>query len=131
MHELQRLLATKTSKSDGGPSLVSSLERGVVVVLACGVFAAACAFAVVGFLALAVFFVTLPQYGDVYAACFAALAAAILMGILVLGLRRYLQPEPQPPERASPLTGLAPPKTIWDVVALVVAGAVAGLSQKR
>lgn len=131
MQELARLLAA----SAGGEarSRGPSLERGIMFAAVAGVFALACAFAVVGFLAAAVFFETLPDYGAPRAACFAALAAAIVMVVLGLGIRRALQPEP-PPERASPLAGAAqatPPKTIWDVLTLVIAGVVAGLSQKR
>ena len=132
MDELNRLLAARVTGE--ARSRTSALERGIIVVAGCGVFAVACAFAVVGFLCLAVFFAALPDYGEIKAACFAALAAAVVMGVILFSIRRFLQPDTQPAERPSPLAGAAqaaPPKTIWDLVALVVAGVVAGLSQKR
>ncbi len=137
MQELQNLLAASANGGGGRRSLVASLERGIVLVVIFGVFAFACAFAVVGALAAAVFFAALPDYGEIKAACLTALAAAVLMGVLALSLRWLLQPEPQQqqaPQRASPLAGAAhatPPKTVWDLVTLVIAGVVAGLAQKR
>ncbi len=132
MDELNRLLAARVTGETRART--SALERGIIVVAGCGVFAVACAFAVVGFLCLAVFVAALPGYGEVKAACLAALAAAVVMAVLGLSVHRFLQPDTQPAERASPLAGAAqaaPPKTIWDLVALVVAGVVAGLAQKR
>ncbi len=136
MQELQNLLAASANGGGGRRSLVASLERGIVLGVIFGVFAFACAFAVIGALAAAVFFAALPDYGEIKAACLTALAAAVLMGVLALSLRWLLQPEPQQqaPQRASPLAGAAhatPPKTVWDLVTLVIAGVVAGLAQKR
>jgi hypothetical protein len=116
-------------------SFASFLQRGLVAVAILGVFALACAFAVIGFLDLAVYFAALPDYGPVRAAGFAALAAAAVMGLLALAVRRFLKPEPAATvERPSPLAAAAaqgPPKTVWDLAALVAAGVLAGLSQKH
>lgn len=134
MEELSRLLAARTTTSESRPR-ASSLERSIVVIAISTFFGIACAFAVVGFLALAVFFAAVPRYGEVKAACLAALAAALVMAVLGFSARRFVQPQAPPPaERPSPLGSAAqvtPPKTIWDLVALVVAGVAAGLSQQK
>ena len=139
MEELLRLISSATGAA--GPSgetrsLGSILERGLIYGLIFGVGAFACGLAVVGFLAFAVYAAALPAYGEIKAACLAALAAAVVMAISVFGLRRVLQPaSPPPPERrAAPLAAMAqssPPRTIWDLVTLVAAGVLAGLAQKR
>jgi hypothetical protein len=139
MDELLRLLSgATTGATNGGEtrSLGSMLERGLVYGLIFGALAFACGCAVVGFLAFAVYAAALPGYGEVKAACLAALAATVVMGILVYGLRRVFQPAAAPPpvERASPLTAAAQssaPRTIWDLVTLVAAGVLAGMAQKR
>ena len=133
MDDFGRLLGGVGGQTESR-SLGAILERGLVYGLVFGVLALACAFAVIGFLALAVYSAALPGFGDVRAACLAALAAAVLMAVLVFALRRVLQPEARPPERASPLAAAAqspPPKTVWDLVTLVAAGVLAGLAQKR
>jgi hypothetical protein len=137
MDDLGRLLAGIAAPSESR-TLGSILERGLVYGLVFGVLALACAFTVVGFLALAVYSAALPDFGAVRAAFLAALAAAVLMAILVFALRRTLQPESRPADRpsprASPLAAAAqspPPKTMWDLVTLVAAGVLAGLAQKR
>lgn len=110
------------------------MERGIIFVAISAFFGIACAFAVVGFLGLAVFFAAVPNYGEIKAACLAALAAAIVMAVFGFSVYRYMQPERQAPERPSPLGNAVqatPPKTIWDLVALVVAGLATGLSQKQ
>lgn len=141
MEELLRLISSAAGAANGREtrSLGSILERGLVYGLIFGALAFACGFAVVGFLAFAVYAAALPPYGAVQAACLAAFAAAVVMGILMYGLRRFLQPaapsSPPQPERASPLAAAAqassPPRTIWDLVTLVAAGVVAGLAQKH
>jgi hypothetical protein len=133
MDDLGRLLGGMQSQGESR-SLGSILERGLVYGLVFGVLALACAFTVVGFLGLAVYFAALPDVGQVRAACLAALAAAVLMAILVFGLRRVVQPDSRPAERPSPLAAAAqspPPKTVWDLVTLVAAGVLAGMAQKR
>ncbi|SRR5579883_1784232 len=133
MDDLGRLLGGVQGQGESR-SLGSILERGLVYGLVFGVLALACAFAVVGFLGLAVYFAALPDFGPVRAACLAALVAAVLMGILVFGLRRVVQPDPRPAERPSPLAAAAqspPPRTVWDLVTLVAAGVLAGMAQKR
>jgi len=135
MDDLGRLLGGMQGQGHGeSRSLGSILERGLVYGLVFGVLALACAFTVVGFLALAVYFAALPDFGQVRAACLAALAAAVLMVVLVFALRRVVQPDSRPVERSSPLAAAAqspPPKTVWDLVTLVAAGVLAGLAQKR
>jgi len=143
MDDLARLIGGALGQGERGQSerghgesrsLGAILGRSLVYGLVFGVLALACAFAAVGFLALAVYFAALPGYGEVRAACLAAVAAAVLMAALVFVLRRVLQPEARPPERASPLAAAAqspPPKTIWDLVTLVAAGVLTGLAQKR
>lgn len=135
MEDLARLLGGGGSTGHGeSRSLGSILERGLMYGLIFGVLALACAFAVVGFLALAVYFAALPDLGQIRAACLAALAAAVLMVILVVTLRRVVQSDSRPVERPSPLAAAAQspaPKTVWDLVTLVAAGVLAGLAQKR
>lgn len=132
MDELRRMAGMAATGE--ARSFASFLQRGLVAVAILGVFALACAFAVIGFLGLAVYFAALPGYGPVHAAGFAALAAAVIMGLLGLGIRRFLKPEPPAmAERPSPFAAAtqSPPKTIWDLAALVAAGILAGLSQKH
>ena len=136
MDDLGRILGGVMGQTGQGESrsLGSILERGLVYGLIFGVLALACAFSVVGFLALAVYSAALPEYGEVRAACLTAVAAAVLLAILVFAMRRVLQPDSRPPERASPLAAAAQspaPKTMWDLVTLVAAGVLAGLAQKR
>lgn len=133
MDELSRLLGGIGNPGETR-SLGSMLERGLVYGLLFGVLALACAFTVVGFLALAVYSAAVPAYGDVKAACLTAIAAAVLMGVLVLALRQLRKSDSQPAPRVSPLAAAAqapPPKTIWDLVTLVAAGVLTGLAQKR
>lgn len=132
MDELRRMAGA--SASGEARSFAAFLQRGFAVVAILGVFAFACAFAIVGFLGLAVYVAALPDYGPPEAAGLAALAAAVVMGLLGLAIRRFLQPERQPAEPPSALAAAArspPPKTVWDLVALVAAGILAGASQKH
>lgn len=132
MDELRRIAGA--SASGEARTFASFVQRGFVVVAILGVFAFACAFAVVGFLGLAVYFAALADYGPPKAAGLAALAAAVVMALLGLAIRRFLQPAArQPAEPPSPLAAAAhsPPKTIWDLVALVAAGVLAGMAQKH
>ena len=131
-----RWLVGSASNSGEGRSLGSMLERGLVYGLIFGVLAFACSLTLIGFLALAVYFAALPAYGEVEAACLTAVAAAVVMAVLVFGLRRVLQPAAPLPERtpASSLAAAAqapPPKTIWDLVTLVAAGVLAGMAQQK
>ena len=137
MDELLRLISGATGAVGNGEtrSLGAILERGLIYGLIFGALAFACSLAVVGFLAFAVYAAAVPGYGEVKAACLAALAAAVVMGLSAFGLRRAVQPSAAAaPERASPLATAAQsstPRTMWDIVTLVAAGVLAGLAQKR
>jgi len=120
-----------------GRSLVDRLERGVIYAIIFGVLAFACAFTVVAFLGLAVYSAALPDYGPVKASCLAALGAVVLMGVLLIGVRGLMRADKPEPPRPAALPGvpagmpLEQPKSIWDVIALVAAGVLTGLAQRR
>ena len=126
----------------GAEGLMAKLERNVLYGIIFGVLAFACALAIVAFLGMAVYLALLQDYGPVRAACLSALAAAVVMGVLLATMRWLMQPASRP-ERApspAPLPGILPgiingaqfpPKTVADVVSLVAAGIIAGLTQKR
>lgn len=124
-----RRLATGAAAAGEARSVASMLSRGAVAVAVLGVFALACAFATIGFLGLAVYFAALAKYSPPEAAGLAALAAAVVMAVLGLAMWRVVQPESRP----SPLAAAAqtPPKTVWDLVALVATGVLAGLSSSQ
>jgi len=127
------MAATRTESR----SLIDRLERGVIYAIIFGVMAFACAFTVVAFLGLAVYSAALPDYGPVKASCLAALGAVVLMAVLLIGVRWLMHAEKPEPPRAAALSGLPPnlhleqPKSVWDLIALVAAGVLTGLAQRR
>ncbi len=117
--------------------MIDRLERSVIYAVIFGVMAFACALTVVGFLGLAVYSAALPDYGPVKAACLAALGAVVLMAILLIGVRWLMHADKPETRREATLPGvpagapLQQPKSIWDLIALVAAGVLTGLAQRR
>jgi len=113
------------------------LERSVIYAIIFGVMAFACALTGVGFLGVAVYSAALPDYGPIKAACLAALGAVVLMAVLLVGVRWLMRSEQPEPRRTAPVPGipggaqLEQPKSIWDLIALVAAGVLTGLAQRR